>query len=93
MRKYEFMIIVDEKENTFDEAKAFIKEAFGSLSIKIIDDKDLGSKELAYEINRKKRGHYYLVHAEADQTKLDDLHKKFTLYKGIMRYIKIKQDK
>lgn len=92
MRKYEMMIIFD-LDNPVDETKTFLYDTFKSNSISIIEEKDMGVRNLAYEINRKQKGHYFLFNLEADQTKLISINKEFKLHKGIMRQITLKQDK
>jgi small subunit ribosomal protein S6 len=93
MRKYEMMAIYDTDEKPLDETKNFIKDTFSANNINIIDEKDIGNRELAYFINKKKRGHYYLFHLEADETKLTEVNKAFKLYKGIMRYLTLLRNK
>ena len=81
------MAIYDTDEKPLEETKNFIKDTFSANNISIIDEKDIGNRELAYFINKKKRGFYCLYHLEADETKLTEVAKAFKLYKGIMRYL------
>jgi len=92
MRKYEMMTIYDVEEKPLDETKNFVKELFLTNNVKVIDEKDMGFRELAYLINKKKKGYYYLFHFEAEQKSIIELNKAFKLNKGIMRYLTLKQD-
>lgn len=68
MRKYEIMFIVkptlseEEKKKVIDR---FIKVLTDNKAT-IINEKDLGQRELAYEIKDFKSGFYYLVNLEAN---------------------------
>ena len=56
MTKYEMMIVFDEDELAFDQCKEFLYTTLKNSDVKITEEKDMGMKDLAYEINRKKRG-------------------------------------
>ena len=68
MRKYEIMFIVkptlseDEKKNV---VAKFVKVLTDN-NATITNEKDLGQRELAYEIKDFKSGFYYLVNLEAN---------------------------
>ena len=67
MRKYEIMFIVRPTLSE-EESKTVIKkfaEVLTTNGAKITDEKDLGQRELAYEINNFKTGFYYLINLEA----------------------------
>ena len=71
MRKYEIMFIVRPTLGE-DEVKEVIKN-FGKIltdnGAKIVDEKDMGQRELAYEIKKFKSGYYYLYNIEAKDDK------------------------
>ncbi len=89
MTKYEMMIVFDEDELAFDQCKEFLYTTLKNSDVKITEEKDMGMKDLAYEINRKKRGHYYLLNIEADSKKLVDVQKVFKITKCVLRYINL----
>ncbi|MCK4796695.1 MAG: 30S ribosomal protein S6 [Spirochaetes bacterium] len=91
MRKYEIMLIFNIEENSLEENKKFTTDTFSSNNISIIDEKDIGQKELSYPINNKTRGHYFLYHINVNPESLLETEKAFKLYKGIMRYLIIRQ--
>lgn len=71
MRKYEIMFIVRPTLSEED-VKAVVKKFTGILTsngANITDEKDMGQRELAYEINDFKTGFYYLVNLEANDDK------------------------
>ena len=71
MKNYEIMFIVRPTLGE-DEIKKVI-ENFGKIltdnGAKIIDKKDMGQRELAYEIKKFKSGYYYLYEVEANDDK------------------------
>lgn len=68
MRKYEIMFIVRPTLSE-EESKKVIKkfaDVLTSNGAKITNEKDLGQRELAYEIKKFKTGFYYLINLEAE---------------------------
>ena len=67
MKKYEIMFIV---KTDLDEAanKAVaenMKKVLMDQGATIVEEQDMGQKELAYEMNHHKTGHYYLFVIES----------------------------
>lgn len=81
------MIIYDLDVGTADETNAFVKEVLSSNKVEIVDEKNMGVKDLAYEINRKTRGHYFLYNFLTEQNSLPQVERKFKLSNNIMRYM------
>lgn len=71
MKNYEIMFIVRPTLGE-DEIKKVI-ENFGKVltdnGAKIVDKKDMGQRELAYEIKKFKSGYYYIYEIEANDDK------------------------
>jgi small subunit ribosomal protein S6 len=93
LRKYEMMIVYNVDESTADEVNATVKDAFTANNVTALNEKDMGVKNLAYEIESKTRGHYYLYQIETEQTNLDGLKRNFKLNSKVLRYLITKQDK
>ena len=71
MRNYELMIIVRPTLNE-EENKAVVENFSKVLTdngSKIIESKEIGQRELAYEIKKFKSGYYYLYTIEAEDDK------------------------
>ena len=67
MKKYEIMFIV---KPTLEEAaikKAFenMKKVLTDNKANILEEKEMGQRDLAYEIKKHKTGYYYLLTVEA----------------------------
>lgn len=71
MRKYEIMFIVkpDLEEGTiksvFDSMKSLLEEQKAN----VLEVKEMGQRELAYEINKYKNGYYFYFLVEANDAK------------------------
>jgi len=92
MKKYEMMVIYDTEVNPLEETKNFVKDTFNSLKITVVDEKDMGFRDLAYTINKKKKGFYALFHFESPENAVKEINKAFGLYKGIMRNLILVQE-
>lgn len=94
MNKYEMMFIVkaasDEKvvAKTADNLKKIIKDMKG----KILEEKDLGSKELAYPIKKENVGYYFVVNFEATAEIINELDRKARIDESVLRHLIIRLD-
>lgn len=71
MRNYEIMFIV-RTTITEEEINAVVesfKKTLTDNGAKITDTTDMGKRELAYEINKYKTGHYFVLTVEASDDK------------------------
>ena len=71
MRKYEIMFIVRPTigEDELETAVKSFSDILTSNGATITESKDMGQKELAYEIKKFKSGYYYLINLEAKDDK------------------------
>ena len=92
---YEIMFIVkpdlEEKEIT-KTAKEFEKVLTDNGS-KILSSKDLGQKELAYEIKDHKTGYYFLINVESNKDAINEFNRLANINESIIRHMIIKLDK
>ncbi len=68
MNKYEIMFIVkpDLEESNIKSVVDSMKSLVESKNAKILEVKEMGQRELAYEINKYKMGYYFLFVIESD---------------------------
>ena len=93
LNSYETIFIVD--ATLEEEAVTQVKEKFTSLNsnngtINNIDE--WGKRRLAYEINDKTEGYYYLVDFTADGEFPKELDRQFRINENILRTIIIRKD-
>ena len=74
MRKYEIMFIVRPtvSEEEYKEVIKKFTDVLKSNGATIIDEKNIGQKDLAYEIKDFKSGFYYLFNVESKDSKATD---------------------
>ncbi len=94
MAKYETMVVIDgslkeaDIKKTITDLKAIIKDA------KNVKIDELGIKELAYEINKKKSGFYAVFNFETTDTKLvSEFRRLIFLNKNVLRHLIINVEK
>ncbi|MGL4769115.1 MAG: 30S ribosomal protein S6 [Mycoplasmoidaceae bacterium] len=94
MPKYEAMIIIDGGLSE-PEQKSSIKDIINYLSlIKNVDISDLGHKKLAYLINKKSSGYYYVLNFNCDDASIiAEFRRLIILNKNVIRFIIINLEK
>ena len=95
MRNYEIMFIVRPTLGE-DEVKKVIKD-FGKIltdnGAKIINEKDMGQRELAYEINDFKSGFYYVYNIETNDDKaINEFDRLSLISKDVIRHLITKEE-
>ena len=62
MKKYEIMFIIrtDIEEKEVKDVVSSMKKSLKDNGAKLIEEKDMGQRELAYEIKKHNNGHYFL---------------------------------
>lgn len=95
MRKYEIMFIVRPTLSE-DEIKGVIKN-FGEIltnnGAKIVHEKDMKQRELAYEIKDFKSGYYYVYKVEASDDKaIREFDRLALISKDVIRHLITKEE-
>ena len=93
--KYEIKFIVRpnlEENAVIDVAKNFEK-VLADNGAKVISSKDLGQKELAYEVKGFKTGYYFLINIEANDAKaINEFDRLALISEDVIRHIIVKED-
>ncbi len=94
IRKYETMFIVKSTIQPEDIEKQInqVKENITSNGGTIEATDDMGSRQLAYEINKEKRGYYYVIYFEAPTSSILELERLNNINENILRTIFIKYE-
>ena len=93
--KYEIMFIVrpDLEENAVKDVAKSFEKILTDNGAKITESKDLGQKELAYEIKNHKTGFYFLINLEANDSKaLNEFDRLALINEDVIRHLIIKED-
>lgn len=90
MKKYEIMFIVKATltEDDIKKVVADFKKVLTDNNAKIVDEKEMGQKELAYEIKKCKTGYYYVLVLEANDDKaINEFDRLARISKDILRHL------
>lgn len=93
--KYEILFIVrpDLEEKSINDTLKRFETLLVDNGAKVLSSKELGQKELAYEIKNHKSGYYFLINVESDSKAISEFDRVATLSEDIIRHIAIKLDK
>ena len=95
MRKYEIMFIVkptlDEAsiKKVFEDTKKLLQEHQAT----ILEEKEMGQRDLAYEIKKHKTGYYYLLTVEAPREAIEEFNRIINISADIIRALVTKLEK
>ncbi len=93
MRKYEIMFIVkpDLEEGTIKEVFDSMKGVLESKKANILEAKEMGQRELAYEINKYKNGYYfYFLVEEENADAINEFDRLALINENIIRHLVVK---
>ena len=94
MRKYEVMYIVrpDVEEAARKELIAYTTEIFTKMDAKILEVKEIGMRNLAYEINKITKGFYVLLNIEGSSAACDEFDRLIKINEKVIRHIIVRVD-
>ncbi len=96
MKKYEIMFIVQPnlESETLKKVVTDLEKIFTDNKATITLSKELGQKQLAYEINKFKSGYYYLYNIETNDDKaVKEFDRISKINENIIRHLIINLDK
>ena len=94
MNKYELMFIVkpDMEEAEIKKTADTIKKALSDKKVKFLEEKAIGQKELAYEINKFKTGYYFLFVVEASKEAVEEFNHVVRINECVLRHLVVKKE-
>ncbi len=93
MRKYEVMFIVrpDLEEKTIKAEAENMKKIFTDAKIKTVEMKEMGQRELAYEVKKYKTGYYFLITLETDDaSSIKEFDRVALISENVIRHLIVK---
>ncbi len=94
--KYEIMFVVrpNADENAVKEVAKNLEKVLTDNGAKVVSSKDLGQKELAYEIKGHKTGYYFLINIESEDAKaIKEFDRLALISEDVIRHLIIKEEK
>ena len=94
MNKYEIMFIVrpDMEEAEIKKTAEAMKKVLTDKKAKVIEEKAMGQRELAYEINKFNTGYYYLFVVEAEADAEQEFSRVARINESLLRHLIVKVD-
>lgn len=91
MKKYEVMFIVraNLEESVIKSTVNDMSTAFTTNESKVLECKEIGLKELAYEIEKAKKGYYVLFTVEATPEALVEFNRRANISEAVVRHITV----
>ena len=92
MNKYEIMFIVkpDMEEKDIKAEAENMKKVLTDKKAKIIEEKAMGQRELAYEIRKYNTGYYYLFVVEASKEAEQEFSRVARINENLLRHLIVK---
>lgn len=92
MTNYEITFIVrpDMEEAEITKTADELKKVLTTKKAKIISEKAIGQKELAYEIKKFKSGYYFLFVVEATKEAIDEFDHVVRINENLLRHLVVK---
>ena len=92
MNKYEITFIVrpDMEEAEIKNTAEAMKKVLTDAKAKIVEEKAMGQKELAYEINKYTTGYYYLLVVEASKEAEQEFNRVARINENLLRHLIVK---
>lgn len=94
MNKYEIMFIVkpDLEETAIKNEAESLKKVLTNLEAKIVEEKAMGQRELAYEIKKYKNGYYFLFIVEGSHEAIKEFDRLAGINENILRHLIIRKE-
>ncbi len=94
LKHYETMFILkptlteEETQSQIESIRGIIEKNGGE----IVSADDMGTRPLAYEIEKNKRGYYYVIYFKGEPSKLAEIERNYRINENMMRFIFIKYE-
>lgn len=93
MRNYEIMYIIRPtlESEAIKEVVAYFNEILTSNNANVLEFKEWGLRDLAYEIEKHKKGYYVWLKVEADVPAVNEFNRLIRINESVIRYIIVKE--
>lgn len=94
MRNYEIMFIIrpDMEEAEVQKTAETLKKVLTDRNSKMLEEKAMGPRELAYEIKKFKTGYYYLFVVEATPEAVAEFDRVVRINENLLRHLIVKKE-
>ena len=92
MRNYEVVFIFRTEADAYNGGLEKVKEEFNKAGANIVKEDDMGDRELAYQIKKESRGHYYFFDVELAPDSIVKIEKDIKLFSEVLKFMFVKKD-
>ena len=92
MKKYELMTIYPIEDEKFKDGTEKVKAVLAQFGATIEKEESYGDRDLAYEINKIKRGRFVLFTVKANPAKIVEINAQFHLNANLIKSLFVKID-
>lgn len=94
MKKYELMFIVSPNLSSEEtqEVISTVENVFSNFEGKILEKKEIGLRDLAYEIDKFRKGYYVLFNVETTGEAVKEYERVCRINDNIIRFISVKDE-
>ena len=92
MNKYEIMFIVkpDMEEAEIKKTAETMKKVLTDNNAKVLEEKAMGQRDLAYEISKFKTGYYFLFVVESEAAAVQEFDRVVGINESLLRHLIVK---
>ena len=92
MNKYEITFIVkpDMEEAEIKKTAETMKNVLTDKKAKVLEEKAIGQRELAYEINKFKNGYYFFLVVEAEAEAIEEFDRIVRINESLLRHLVVR---
>jgi small subunit ribosomal protein S6 len=92
MRQYELTVIFPLEEDQYQAGREQVLADLGANGAEIEKTDEVGDRDLAYEIKKRRRGRYVLFTLKLDPVKVSTLDRIFKLNGNLLKYLFVRID-
>ena len=92
MRQYDAVFIYEPSGDETIATRGEVTTQFKEFGFSVLNEHDLGERNLAYTIKNKGRGHYVRYEIEADPEQLPTIKNALKLKSGILKFVFFRKD-
>ena len=92
MRQYELTVIFPVEEDQHRPGREQLLTDLSNNKVEIVKTDEIGDRDLAYELKKKRRGKYVLFTIKADPQKLTVLDRIFKLNTNLLKFLFVKME-
>jgi small subunit ribosomal protein S6 len=92
MKKYELMTVYPIEDDKFKDGTDKVKAVLAQFGAQVEKEESYGDRDLAYEINKTKRGRFVLFTVKANPAKISEINTQFRLNANLLKSLFVRID-